>query len=211
MGPVEIKLDRGSDLPLGAQLAWHFRSLIARGELGPGAQLPGARALAASTGVNVNTVRSVYARLESEGVLTAEHGRGTFVSAGAARSPKVKELAREPVAGAGPGADVSERRALRADIAALELALARLEPLSTSELPPPSAAPSSAGRLLGADELRALRDELSMRAASLEDALRVHRQGIEERRSRAMNSTLDRAPGRRAKASPRVAVRWIPA
>jgi DNA-binding GntR family transcriptional regulator len=37
------------------------------------------RQLAALAGVNVNTVRTVYARLEQDGLLSSEHGRGTFV------------------------------------------------------------------------------------------------------------------------------------
>jgi len=53
---------------------------MAAGELGPGARLPSVREMAAATGVNANTVRAVYARLEAEGLVATEHGRGTFVA-----------------------------------------------------------------------------------------------------------------------------------
>src|SRR5687767_7679034 len=55
--------DTSSDLPVGVQLAWRLRSLIAAGRLGPGDRMPGVRTMAEWAGVNVNTVRAVYARL----------------------------------------------------------------------------------------------------------------------------------------------------
>lgn len=77
---MEIELDRDSEVPVGVQLAWALRARILAGELAPGARLPGVRELAADGGVNVNTVRSVYARLEEDGLISVEHGRGTFVA-----------------------------------------------------------------------------------------------------------------------------------
>ena len=46
--PVESAPDlaRSDDLPLGAQLAWRLRVLIASGQLSPGDRLPGVRELA---------------------------------------------------------------------------------------------------------------------------------------------------------------------
>jgi GntR family transcriptional regulator len=89
-GP-DFALDRGSDLPLGTQLAWRLRSLIASGRLSEGDRLPGVREMAALAGVNVNTVRTVYARLADQGAIVSEHGRGTFV---ADRRPAQDELGR---------------------------------------------------------------------------------------------------------------------
>lgn len=89
-GP-DFALDRGSDLPLGTQLAWRLRSLIASGRLREGDRLPGVREMAALAGVNVNTVRTVYARLADQGAIVSEHGRGTFV---ADRRPARDELGR---------------------------------------------------------------------------------------------------------------------
>src|SRR3989442_4516071 len=88
---LEISISRESDVPLGTQLAWKLKTLIATGDLAAGEQLPGARELGDAVGVNVNTVRGVYRRLEEDGLLRSEHGRGTFV---AHRQPAGDDLAR---------------------------------------------------------------------------------------------------------------------
>src|SRR3954467_2344935 len=102
-------LARTDDLPLGAQLAWRLRALIASGQLGPGDRLPGVRELASGTGVNVNTARAVYRRLEEDGQIVSRHGLGTFVSEDAPSFPELERLAaggreRAPATGAGPRA-----------------------------------------------------------------------------------------------------------
>ena len=171
-GPPSIRLDRESELPLGVQLAWHLRAAMAAGELGPGARLPSVREMAAATGVNANTVRAVYARLEAEGLVATEHGRGTFVAGEpggsdgqlSAIAQRAAEEARaaglDPravaaalfVSGEGPesaraGADRAEaarRRALRAEIGELErrLADARHQRRLATHVDDPLAAPS---------------------------------------------------------------------
>jgi DNA-binding transcriptional regulator YhcF (GntR family) len=88
---LEISVSRDSDVPVGTQLAWKLKTLIATSGLAPREQLPGARELSEAVGVNVNTVRAVYSRLEEEGLLRSEHGRGTFV---AERTPASDALAR---------------------------------------------------------------------------------------------------------------------
>src|SRR5215217_4807867 len=90
-------LARADDLPLGAQLAWRLRVLIASGQLGPGDRLPGVRELATGTGVNVNTARAVYHRLMEEGLIASRHGLGTFVAEDAPSSPDLERLAAEAV------------------------------------------------------------------------------------------------------------------
>jgi DNA-binding FadR family transcriptional regulator len=55
-----------------------IRSLIASGDLGPGGRLPSERKLAADLGAGRTTVRLVLTRLESEGLVRSEHGRGYF-------------------------------------------------------------------------------------------------------------------------------------
>jgi DNA-binding transcriptional regulator YhcF (GntR family) len=142
---LELQVDRELDLPIGAQLAIRLRGLIEDGTIRPGDRLPSIRELAADAGVNVNTVRAVYRRLEQEGLVATEHGRGTFV---------VDEAAL--------------RRRLRSEIAALERELVRHGPI-----PPPSdehAGPRSA--LLSARELAEVRDVLVARLEEL-DAVRV--------------------------------------
>jgi DNA-binding transcriptional regulator YhcF (GntR family) len=90
-------LARADDLPLGAQLAWRLRVLIASGQLGPGDRLPGVRELATGTGVNVNTARAVYHRLMEDGLIASRHGLGTFVAEDAPSSPDLERLAADAV------------------------------------------------------------------------------------------------------------------
>ncbi len=56
-----------------------LRRRILRGELAPGAALPGERDLAEELGVSRLTLRSAIAHLESEGLLRPVHGSGTRV------------------------------------------------------------------------------------------------------------------------------------
>jgi DNA-binding transcriptional regulator YhcF (GntR family) len=88
-------LERETDLPVGAQLAWRLRVLIASGRLPAGARLPSVRNLARGAAVNVNTARSVYARLERDGMLASHHGRGTFVAPGTRAIPELETLAAD--------------------------------------------------------------------------------------------------------------------
>jgi DNA-binding transcriptional regulator YhcF (GntR family) len=74
-----VVLDRDADVPIGVQLAWALRARIRGGALAPGARLPALQRLAQDLGVNPNTVRAVYARLEQDGLVATRHGSGTFV------------------------------------------------------------------------------------------------------------------------------------
>jgi DNA-binding LacI/PurR family transcriptional regulator len=55
--------------------------MIADGDLAPGDRLPPVRALARQLGVNVNTVRSAYGKLDEDGLVRTRHGVGTVVLA----------------------------------------------------------------------------------------------------------------------------------
>src|SRR5919109_326713 len=88
-------LVRADDLPLGAQLVWRLRALIRSGQLAARDRLPGVRELASGVGVNVNTARAVYRRLEEDGLIESRHGLGTFVAADAPVSPDLERLAAE--------------------------------------------------------------------------------------------------------------------
>src|ERR687896_1600868 len=105
---MDLRVDRQSGLPLGHQLVERLRSQIGSGALSPGDRLPSVRDAAVAAGVNVNTVRAAYGRLERAGLVRSEQGRGTFVA--------------QP---ARAGGDAEDRRELRRQIAALELELAR--------------------------------------------------------------------------------------
>ena len=165
MGPnPDYSIDRGSELPLGTQLVWKIRALVQSGELSGGDRLPSVRSLAERAGVNVNTVRAVYGRLEEHGVVTSEQGRGTFVAApaGARRD-------------ADPAAERPSRAALRREIERLEAELARRpqppsspDPEAFAEAPAPGR--GETGGLLSAEELQEVRDSLIARLDALEQA-----------------------------------------
>ena len=61
-------------------------------------------------GVNVNTVRAVYARLEDEGLIVTRHGRGSFVADGARGSREVERIAGEAIDGGPRGRGRPARR-----------------------------------------------------------------------------------------------------
>lgn len=90
--------DPGDELPVGLQLTWRLRALIASGRLGAGERLPSFRRLSEWAGVNVNTVRAVYAGLEAEGLIVSRQGQGTFVAEGIAAAPQLEEIATEALA-----------------------------------------------------------------------------------------------------------------
>jgi DNA-binding transcriptional regulator YhcF (GntR family) len=197
---VDLKLERESDIPVGTQLAWKLRGAIAAGALRGGDRLPPVRELASAAGVNVNTVRAVYARLAAQGVIVSEQGRGTFVTgAGSGSRPDLGELVEraagdarrhgidprelaavlyarfeEPPRAAAPAAeDVAARRAVRAEIEALEHELADLEPLS-GQSAGEGGKPVRGARLVSTEELESTRDLLAARVTEIR---RARRQG----------------------------------
>src|SRR5215217_7496486 len=87
--------DSTAELPVGVQLSWRLRALIATGRLAAGDRLPSFRQLAEWAGVNVNTVRSVYAGLEEAGLVVSRQGQGTFVADGIEAAPALEEIAGE--------------------------------------------------------------------------------------------------------------------
>jgi DNA-binding transcriptional regulator YhcF (GntR family) len=206
---LDIALDRDAEVPLGVQLAWALRARIHAGTLAPGERLPALRDLAEGLGVNSNTIRAVYQRLEQEGLIASLQGSGTFVSGGprehsaagaiaaaaahearatgvdprevaaalyvAQERPPVRPSARARTGGAGAEADrVEQRRRLRAQIAALEQALADLEVRHPrlARIARARKLPSDAGpRLLDTAELEQVQTELLRRIAAIQTAI----------------------------------------
>ncbi len=87
--------DPAAELPVGVQLSWRLRALIATGRLAAGERLPSFRRLAEWGGVNVNTVRAVYAGLEQSGLVVSRQGQGTFVAERTEASPELEEIAAD--------------------------------------------------------------------------------------------------------------------
>ncbi len=145
---TQFPLERESGVPLGVQLAERLATAIRSRELNPGDQLPSVRAMATLAGVNVNTVRTVYGRLEQQGLLSSEHGRGTFV-----RGERSADQAD-------PAANREYRRELLRQIGELERQAAYYTRHRIVGAPePPRHRPAS--QLLPATELMAVRDELN--------------------------------------------------
>jgi DNA-binding transcriptional MocR family regulator len=76
-----IRLDASSDVPLYRQLSRHFIDRIESGQLQAGERLPATRELAGQLGLNRTTIAAAYELLESEGWISGEVGRGSFVRA----------------------------------------------------------------------------------------------------------------------------------
>ena len=74
-----IRLDLNDPRPLEEQIAAGIRQAVARGDVGPGDELPAVRQLAGDLGVHWNTVARAYRRLADEQVLVVRRGRGAVV------------------------------------------------------------------------------------------------------------------------------------
>jgi DNA-binding transcriptional regulator YhcF (GntR family) len=159
---LDLHVNRDGDVPVGTQLTWQIQALITNGRLRPGEQLPSVRRLAEVAEVNVNTVRSVYDRLEGEGFVVTQHGRGTFV---ADNVPQLDPAAVAARIYASSGA-LPSRDELKDQISALEAQLSAL-PIPVTETRPRTARP----RVLTTQELAEVRDELMARLEQL-DAMR---------------------------------------
>jgi DNA-binding transcriptional regulator YhcF (GntR family) len=190
-----LVVDRDAEVPIGIQIAWALRSRIGDGRLTPGQRLPGLRDLAQDSGVNVNTVRAVYQRLEQEGLIESLQGSGTFVAttpptpspagqiaAGAAREAlqtgvDPREVAAALYVSAEPAEapfdeGAEQRRVLRAQIAALERTVAEMEAAYPGLVPPPAGASTGIGpSLLSAEELEYVRAGLVRRLAAIQQGI----------------------------------------
>ena len=200
-------LARKGDLSVGVDLSWRMGVLIESGALRASDRLPGVRDLAQRAGVNTNTARSLYRRLEDEGLAVSLHGSGTFVAPHVRISPSLTDLAARVSAEAisqgidprqlgrtlycgSPGDDPFEgieptRASLRAQIARLEGTLAGFPDSEPTALG--SRSPVPGPHIPEISELEEIRDELLDR---LEDARaaakRRAERGREARRSREL-------------------------
>jgi DNA-binding transcriptional regulator YhcF (GntR family) len=238
-------IDRDADVPIGLQLGWALSARIHDGELHPGQRLPGLREMAQASGLNVNTVRAVYQRLEQRGLLESRQGSGTFVSSTLRRPSAIGTIAADAAreaeaigvdprevaaalyvamphealravgaptsnpAGAAPasgavqtpaahsvGAEAAEaatrRRALRAQIATLERAIAEMEAEHPGVAPRSTATRRGPGpTLLSAEELEGVRSALVRRLAQVQSAIdaRATGESVGEKSTSATNTS----------------------
>ena len=73
------ELNPESSVPLYRQLFAHFVREIESGRLRDGERLPATRELAGQLGLNRTTVSAAYDLLDTEGWISGEVGRGSFV------------------------------------------------------------------------------------------------------------------------------------
>jgi len=201
-----FSIDHAAELPVGAQLHWQLRTFIRTGQARAGERLPSVRELAERCGVNVNTVRAVYGRLEEERLVVSRQGAGTYVADDAPVSDELRALAGEALekaraAGVEPRElaialhsvspaplpdirrDSDQRGArveLRRQIAKLEAELASY-PRDLQPPPSPEERPHHGGRIAGVGELERTRDSLLERIDEVRKADRTR----ERRRTKA--------------------------
>ncbi len=76
---MDIEINFRSGVPIYIQIMDQVKHLIAVGRLQPGDQLPTVRQMAADLRVNFNTIARAYRLLDEAGIISTQHGRGTFI------------------------------------------------------------------------------------------------------------------------------------
>ena len=76
---MDIRIDSNSAVPIYLQIIYSVKHQVAIGRLKLGEQLPTVRMLATDLRINPNTVARAYDILDTEGVITTQRGRGTYV------------------------------------------------------------------------------------------------------------------------------------
>ncbi len=76
---MKFEVDLTAHRPAYMQIMEQVKRAVTTGELQPGAQLPTVRQLAADLRVNFNTVARGYRLLDEEGIISTQHGRGTYI------------------------------------------------------------------------------------------------------------------------------------
>lgn len=76
---MQFEIDFRSGVPIYTQIMEQVRQKIAADELKAGDQLPTVRQLAMALRVNFNTVARAYRLLDEAGVISTQHGRGTYI------------------------------------------------------------------------------------------------------------------------------------
>lgn len=78
---MQIQIDGSNGAPVYRQIVEAVKHQVATGGLAAGERLPTVRQLASDLQVDRNTALRAYRVLERDGVVSLEHGRGTFVRA----------------------------------------------------------------------------------------------------------------------------------
>ncbi|MCJ7699972.1 MAG: GntR family transcriptional regulator [Anaerolineales bacterium] len=78
---MQVEVDLISKVPIYVQIIDQIKHMIATGVLHPDDQLPTVRQLATDLRVNFNTIARAYRMLDEEGLISTQHGRGTYILA----------------------------------------------------------------------------------------------------------------------------------
>src|SRR5258706_14614831 len=95
-------IDVQSDVPLYRQVFQQLKDSIHCGKLSKGARLPATRELAGLLGLNRTTISAAYELLESEGLISGQVGRGSFVTGALDRDHALDWRARLSASGSPP-------------------------------------------------------------------------------------------------------------
>lgn len=87
---MQIQIDFRSGIPIYEQIVAQIQQMVVEGKLKPGDQLPTVRQLAADLRINFNTVARAYRILDEAGLISTQHGRGTYIW----ELPPAEEIAR---------------------------------------------------------------------------------------------------------------------
>jgi len=77
---LPLQLNPSLGMPIYRQIVDGIRRMIAGGVLKPGDQLPSIRDLSSQLRINPSSAVKAYEELKHAGVITLDHGRGTFVA-----------------------------------------------------------------------------------------------------------------------------------
>lgn len=90
-----ITIDYQSKLPIYEQIAGRFQTLILKGALPPGSQMPSVRSLAMELSINPNTIQKAFSLLEGQGYIYSVKGRGNYVADTVILAEKEKQVLLE--------------------------------------------------------------------------------------------------------------------
>jgi GntR family transcriptional regulator len=152
-GDAGVAFDADGPLAPAAQLVAKLRLAIDSGAIAEGATLPSIRAGAAELGVHSNTLRKVYALLETQGYTTTRHGSGTVAhvrdAEGAAAVRRIADGALASARGEGADAQLVALAILAgADAPPRPARAAKTSRIPVRKAPARKAAPRAAPRAL---------------------------------------------------------------
>ena len=76
---MDMEINFQTHIPIYIQIMDQIKHKIAANEISPGDQLPTVRQMAADLRVNFNTIARAYRLMDEDGIISTQHGRGTFI------------------------------------------------------------------------------------------------------------------------------------